>query len=283
MKVLLKYLILVISLNSVKSENLAQKDSGNFFLSNAVSEAIKDYVLRRGSYFLIKKSVSDCNIDLLDDIISQVVKELSELQLRTVIEDENHHRGIKSRQRFLTIIFTDSLMSFNNFFTKFVKVNVKYRRPYTVVFLNKIDKAEMEIVFSSFWKIFTKNVNLMMKNENGTVDLFAFAPFNRNKCGDTRPVKINEFNNNRLKWKTNDFQTKKTRNLHKCPLSIGCSLGSADPFLMTRDHSNGTVEIYGVEKDIFEEFARRLNFTPIFEVRETFPGLLYENGTATGL
>lgn len=52
---------------------------------------------------------------------------------------------------------------------------------------------------------------------------------------------------------------------------------------MARNHSNGTLEIYGIEKEIFMEFSRRLNFTPIFEPHGLFPGMLLENGTATGL
>jgi hypothetical protein len=96
------------------------------------------------------------------------------------------------------------------------------------------------------------------------------------------PMKMNSFDRERMQWEHQEFNTKKLSNLNNCPLIIGCSIGTGEPSIMAKNSSNGAAEIQGIEKDIWMEFSRQFNFQPVFEVHGQFPGLLDENGTATG-
>lgn len=51
---------------------------------------------------------------------------------------------------------------------------------------------------------------------------------------------------------------------------------------MLRNDSNGNLELYGIEKDIFDEFSKMLNFKIKVEFHGIFSGFIFENGSATG-
>lgn len=249
-------------------------------LLKAVVNIISEFYTVKGSYFHVINSVSNVNQDEFDDIITEVLKNSN---FTVQIEDVKENFRKQKNKRFSVLIFTDSVDSFMKFYSKFSSQDFKLRRFFTVIFIEEIKNSETKLMFQYFWKLFIKNVNVIMRHKNGTIDLFTFLPFNEsNKCGDTTPVKINSFDKHLMKWDSNAFHPIKSRDMHKCPLIIGCAVGTCEPSLMTRNDSNGNVEVYGIEKDIFMEFSRQLNFEAKFEIHGRSPGLLFENGSASG-
>lgn len=248
----------------------------------AVSKMVSEYYTTKGSYFhtveAIDKGVS-VNTLLYYDIITGVLRSTS---LPTEIEDVNDIENSRDRKRFSAIIFIDSTKSFRKCFGKISYKNFKFRRQFTVVSTSNIGIDEVQEIFSLFWNVSIKSVNLVRQSDNGTIELLTFFPFNEKSCGDTKPVVINTFDINQMKWKNNIFHPIKTKNLYNCTLLIGASVGTTQPNFMATFDSNGTATFSGVEFDIFVQLSKELNFNPRFEVYGNFVGLLYDNGTATG-
>jgi hypothetical protein len=251
-----------------------------FHLSKAVATIISDFYTKKGPYFHVIDSVSEASQNKFKDIVTEVLRNFN---ITVQIEDIKKEFKKQKTKRFSVLIFTDSAESFMHFYSKLSTSDFKLRRFFTIVFIEEIMSLETKSIFDLIWKKLMTNVNIIMPRSNETIDLFTFLPFNEiNKCGDTTPIKINTFDKNLMKWNNNDFHPHKTRNMQNCPLTIGCSVGSCEPSLMVRNDSNGNLEVYGIEKDIFKEFARQLNFKPTFEIHGKSPGILLANGTATG-
>lgn len=251
------------------------------FLAQSVAQIIKDFYTTKGTSFHMMIAVDGSNRHSCDDIISEVLKSVSNT-MPAAIENFTEMKKVKDRKKFSVIVFTDSLRSVENFFEKFNEEGFNFGRYFTVVLINRVNIFDVKIMFDFFWKHLIRNVNLIMTSDSGNVDLFTFLPFNHNKCGDTRPLIINDFDKDLMKWKHEIFHPSKTRNLHKCPLLVTAGVSVAEPALMTRNDSKGNVEVYGSEKDIVLELAEQLNFKPNFETFGTFPGLVFENGTSSG-
>lgn len=285
MEKLFKLLVILSLFSSFRCANFLINQLNNITqesqLSQSVFNIINEFYTLKGPYFHVINSVSDDKQEKFKDMITEVYKNV---EIANQIEDVKRNFTKQLRKRFSILIFADSLESFMNVFSKLSSSDFKFRRFLTVILIEEISLTEVETIFSLFWQKFITNVNLIVQHNNGTIDLLTFLPFNNrtNQCGDTTPVLINSFDNNLRKWKSNIFHPAKAHNMQKCPLIIGCSVGTNEPSLMARNDSKGNVEIYGIEKSIFDELSRQLNFNPKFEIKGSSPGLLFENGSASG-
>lgn len=124
-----------------------------------------------------------------------------------------------------------------------------------------------------------------MANSNKTINLYTFLPFKDSlNCDDTTPIIISTFDASKGKWSnSNNFYNRKTNDLMKCPIRIGTAAVSSEPGIMFRKLENGDIEIYGVEKDIFDEFAKKINFTTDYIPYFNGVGSVYPNGTGFGV
>jgi hypothetical protein len=250
-------------------------------LIQAVVRIVHGFYSFNGSYFHVVNAAGEENLKETNDVIDGVVK-LSSAVVQ--VEDVCGILRRQERKRYSVLVFIDSFKSFLKFLEKFSTKNFKFRRYFTVVLTREIEILEVAEIFDYFWYLSIKYVNLVMRHDSGgEIDLFTFFPFNEfNKCGDTTPVKINSFDKNTDEWKTDDFHPHKVKNLHKCPLVIGCAVGTAQPWLIDDMLPNGKVKLSGIEKDIFMEIAQHMNFRTKFEVHGKSPGSVFENGSATG-
>lgn len=268
-----------VKCNDILEKRVAQSDQ----LSKALSAIIEIFYSRKGANFHIIRAADAINKSRLDDIISDLLKNFSNSDVITSeIEDYQELKKVNGRKRFSVIIIIDSLESFNRFFAMVSHDNFKLRRFFTIVAIKRLEIYEMDSIFSSFWKMLLVNVNLIMNSDLAHINLLTFVPFNNKTCGDTSPIVINQFDMNRMEWKHEQFHVRKTRNLFGCLIRIGLAVGTSEPFTIAKNDSKGNVEVSGIEKDIFEELGKLLNFRIKFKVYGSFPGLLYENGTATG-
>lgn len=216
---------------------------------------------------------------MYDEILTGVLRTTT---LPSEIEDFKDVKNSRDSKRFSVIIFVDSIDTFNKFFERISSKNFKFRRHFTVVLTKNLELDEVGTIIKKFWKVFIKFVNIVKEDNLGTVELFTFFPFNDQKCSDTEPIVINVFDNNLMKWKNNNFQPSKTKNLYNCPLVIGGGVGTSEPNFMATFDSHGKPTFQGSEHDIFILLSEQLNFNPRFEAHGNFVGLLYDNGTATG-
>lgn len=220
--------IFLVLISSVNCDNLIyariQQRAVASHLSNAVFDIIKSFYSAQGPNFHIIKCVEASYNNELNEIITNILRQVAKSNVTTVIEDCKQLTTITGRKRFSVITFIDSIDNFMIFFRNFTSTTFKFRRFFTIVAVEKITIVEMEIIFSYIWKILITNVNIITNNHEA-VDLFTFKPFNGVKCGDTTPVKINSFNSSALRWKQKVFHPKKTRNLQKCTIKIGCAVG----------------------------------------------------------
>lgn len=251
-------------------------------LSKAIASIINDFYTAKGSYFHVIKSVHGVSQNSFNDILTSVLQDINYTEIATEIEDYAGLKKIKDRKRFSVIIFVDSIKSFDRFFSKMTYDKFKLRRYFTIVLIETLEKFELEMIIDSFWNIFVKNVNIVMASKTGDVDLFTFVPFHDKKCGDTKPVKINSFDSDQMKWNGSKIHPAKTRNLHKCQLIVGAGIGSSEPYLMVRNDSDGNSEFHGIEKKTFDQLSRSLNFKPKYEIHGNYSGQIFPNGTAIG-
>lgn len=285
MKLFLKLFIVTKLLREIYcasflEDEVKKHDEDSIFIG-AVANIVHVYYTTKSSYTNVINSVSERNQQQFKDIVTGVLKNFD---TTVQIEDVKHILKKEERKRFSVLIFIDSTDSFMKYYSKFSLQNFKFQRYFTVILVIDFNVSEIQLIFDLFWKKFIKNVNLIIRHNNGTIDLFTFLPFNEtNKCGNTTPLKINQFDKGQLKWKSDQFFPLRVRDMQKCPLIIGCAVGTGEPALMMRNDSNGNEEIYGIEKDIFMELAWQLNFEPKFEVHGTSPGIFFENGTSAGL
>lgn len=284
MKKYFKFVLISLAFGVINAETILKEitvQSSNF-LPEATSQIIKEFYSTKGSYYHTLRAVEASNKLLCDDIITDVSKNLKDFAFPTHIEDHLDLPKLIDHKRFSVVAFIDSIKSFNELLSRISSDRFKFRRHFTFVAIKSLQGHELEIIFDAMWKRFIKKVNIIMSSENGTTDLFAFSPFNEYKCGDTSPIKINTFDNDLMRWKHNVFHPAKTTNLFGCPVIIGCAVGTGEPYLMSRTKADGSEEILGIEKDIITEISKLLNFKPKFEIHGVYPGLMFENGTATG-
>lgn len=269
-----------VDCNDLLIENRKTLDKDSRF-AKSVEDVVKDFYAGKGANLNIIRAVDKLNEFWLGDIISIILKTVENSKMEVTIEDYFVVKQMKDRKRWSVFIFIDSLGSFEKFYPKLSSNSFKFRRFTTVVAIKSLSDDNVETIFKMFWKLLIKNVNLVMRNSsNDIVELFTFIPFQVGKCGDSKPKKINSFE---TKWESQAFHLRKVDNFYQCPIVIGAASGSSEPAVMGRLDSKGQVELYGVEIDIFKELGRIFNFKPMFEAHGVFPGLVFENGTATGL
>ena len=193
------------------------------------------------------------------DIISKLLKGFDKLPFE--IFDFKFTKTKTAPKPFqLAIILIESLQPLKNLFSLFVPENLNSKDFITIVTSKTLEIDKLNQIFEMAWQASVTNVSLVMTTINGSTELFTFMPFNGFKCGDTTPVKIDSFDIDCITWKTKKIHPKSVGNLQKCPVVVAASASSAEPCAIGRFDSEGNHEIFGIERDIFEELAKIFNF-----------------------
>ncbi|XP_070494669.1 glutamate receptor-like [Chironomus tepperi] len=116
------------------------------------------------------------------------------------------------------------------------------------------------------------------------MDMLTFYPFSSNGCNNIQAISINKFSHGNQSWIYDQkvFPQKFT-NFHQCPLKV--STYEYQPNVIIEKYRNGTTVIRGFDVEVIRGISRILNFDLKIDIL-TEPvawGLIYENGTATGL
>lgn len=130
-------------------------------------------------------------------------------------------------------------------------------------------------IFKAFWLRYIYNVNILCQHGD-TVSIKTFSPFQQDSCGNTTSIDLDMnsiFN----------LYPDKLKNLFKCPIKVATFF--YPPITMRETLPSGSFRYYGSEMDLAFGLAGALNFSidMTYINQSGFTGLLYENGTATGI
>ena len=265
-----------------------QLDTVNSFdkiLGLSVTEIAKNYYLKNSSHLNMIHSIKKGNhykfIDVMDTLIFTFKSDETTFQIE---DSETIHQTIDTK-RSSNMLFIDSVKSFKKILKVLNSAYFKVGKVITIISIKELTISEMEMIFSLLFKQNLVSVNILSTNIARTVNLYTFFPFkDYSNCKDTTPIIISTFDINSLKWSnSNNFYNRKTNNLMSCPIRIGAAAVSSEPGIMSRKLENGELEIYGVEKDIFDEFSTKINFTIDYVPYFNGVGSVYPNGTGFGV
>lgn len=279
---LLKFITFIILLNKTTAYKFPSLNSLSEVndLAIGLSAYIEKVYLKQQSQLTVIKSLKPESSPKFSDLFVTIIQNLRK-EYTVQIEDAATAKPLGSHRRRSNVFFIDSLESFRKILPILNYANFKMRKLFTVVSINSLTHDEMSEIFKLFNDRLIVTVNLISQDANKIVNLFTFNP-NRSllDCANTNPIKINSFDGN---WESDKFEYRKTNDMNGCPLRIGAAAVAAEPAVMHRNKSNGETELLGIEKDIFVELARRLNFTPNFIIYFESVGSIYDNGSANGV
>ncbi|XP_070496609.1 uncharacterized protein [Chironomus tepperi] len=252
-------------------------------LGLSVTEIAKDYYLKSNSYLNIVKSIKPENLNEFIDVMDTIISTLKVYEIAYQFEDtKTIHQAINTK-RSANLVFIDSVESFNRILKVLNSAYFNIGKVITIISFKELAILEMEKMFNLLFKQQLLSVNILT-NFNKTINLYTFLPFRDYlNCENTTPFIISTFDGYSGKWNSNNFYKRKASDLMKCPLRIGTAAVSSEPGIMFRKLGNGKIEIYGVEKDIFDELSVRLNFTTDYVPYFNGVGTVYPNGTGIGV
>lgn len=117
----------------------------------------------------------------------------------------------KSR-RDSTILIVSSTSEYDVFKSMFSSSLFDYRGQYLIV-LSNVSSAKLENIFVWFWENKILNVNIMIEDQNESVNVYTFNPFNTTKCGSTTPLLISQYKNGNFSSDSGQFFPDKTSDL----------------------------------------------------------------------
>lgn len=167
---------------------------------------------------------------------------------------------------------TDKTFDFTGYFTIVLTENL--RNQYDII----------TKTFEDCWQLHITNVIFLV-----TIDvqrktaIYTYFPYTQFHCESVAPVILNYFiANNSFLYATSPLFPSKTRNLHRCPLTVATF--TFIPYIFLEKYKNGTIYIDGIDGITFRVLGQRLNFTPIILVppNNEMRGKIYANGTMTG-
>lgn len=232
--------------------------------------------------------IDDCGVSETSTIhlinVNNSSENLKKLFDRFAIILENYDQALKANRlkKAFSIIFVDNFFKFMKFCE--LVTNESFRlNGYFLVVLKNESYAEMEQVFITFWNKFVFNVNVLVMNKNySEASLFTFMPFSGKICHNTKPLKINKFDENSMKWSTDVFFPKKFKNLQKCSISAGTFYNPPGTIISLTP--NGTRNIEGFEVEFLRQMGSSLNFSLDIKIYPRNVGLYFKNNkTATGI
>lgn len=246
------------------------------FLAESLSNLLSTSYIPKESNLRFVYSVKSENLNQFNDFLSTV---LTKNIHQSVILEISSLKPVRDGRR-LNIFIVDSLQSFDKIYLKLNFYKFRITKLVTVVSLKFINESEIQEIFNYFADRLMVNVNVLRPNQN-IVDLFTYFPFSKeNPCGSTKPVIINSFDQ---KWQNNHFKIHKSTNMYGCVLKIGVAALSTEPGVIVSKSLDGNNHLSGIEKEIFDEFSKRLNFKANYKIFQFQVGSVFENGTGSGV
>jgi len=253
-------------------------------LGLSIAEIGKNYYLKNQTHINIVKSIKSENLDAFFDVIDTLISTFKIENIAFQIENAKLLNATDTK-RTSNMLFIDSVESFNIFLKILNSAYFKVGKVITIISIKELTISDMKIIFDLLFKQYFVGVNILTTDSNKTVNLYTFFPFEDFlNCSNTNPIKISTFDASSGKWSnSNNFYNRKTNDLMRCSIRIGTAATSSEPGILFRKYANGEIKIYGVEKEIFDIFAIKLNFTADYIPYFNGVGSIYPNGTGFGV
>lgn len=181
---------------------------------------------------------------------------------------------IRKRQRFYNILIVDTYKSFLNIYSRISTDTFVIDGFYLMICINRLNFMEIQEISKLLWNIFVYNIDFLLVDEHNInkINLLTFIPFvkcensscgyeQKEVCGNTKPVIINQYVNGSFQLKTNHFP-EKISNLHQCPVKI-VSFNCPPMMMINYTVSNDglkTFKLFGVDGEMTNTLAAELNF-----------------------
>lgn len=149
---------------------------------------------------------------------------------------------------------------------------------YFLVIIDSCSIINSDEIFHASWGHYIHNINILCR-DNDTIAIKTFLPFQADSCGNTSSIVLSIADILR----TSDFYPDKLKNLHGCPIKVATFY--YPPITMRETLGDGSFKYTGSEMDLSFGIAGALNFSinMTYIAQGGSPGLLLENGTATGI
>lgn len=262
--------LVVFSVSFFVKEDVNVTDTNNHVAKEMIAKLIKESE-RMHVLFVYSNS------EILDYFLRS-----PDLQIAVELNTLATMSANQTRKIGATILHLEDYGEFENFFN-FIRQDYFLYDGHFMIFYDTADEKEMERIFSKFWKVHIYNVNVLSANpvNSDLVSVLTFMPFVNGSCGNTKAMRINEFNKTSMAWTTNVFFPKKFKQLNRCPLRFGCYENRPD--IIVDRIENGSKRFSGINYDIVKMLSDALNSTLKVYEYEAKVGLIYKNKTATGM
>lgn len=166
-------------------------------------------------------------------------------------------------------------------YSKIVNWDLFDRRGFYFILFTQSKEVNSSLILDTMWKKSFYNVNILIMQDDRSVELVTFFPFGDHYCREARATSINRYINNT--WERRDFFPMKFKNFHNCPIKI--SAAEAVTAFYSVEYENGTVEHLGSEVEMLKVLAATLNFSRENHYSSNLNdwGRILENGTSTGI
>lgn len=217
--------------------------------------------------------------ELLSDFIVKLSSEIH-CTAKLLIESSEKLAKLDKVKRSAAIFVMVNFESFQSLYQKWSNRSLFQRNGHFLIIFLKANREQMKAIFDLLWKVHVYNVGIIHVDNHGAVKLSTFLPF-LDGCGDTTPQVINDFDADRKAWKSLNFFPSKCRNLNGCVIKIGTF--ETAPSIIREKRNNKTVRIYGSEIATMNGIGQLMSFKPFYRFYEKDSGLIFDNGSSTGL
>lgn len=207
--------------------------------------------------------------DFKDDLMS---KRLKSIEIIWKQETALNLEGITGLRRRFVIVLAQNLLHFYKIFDYIVAEKFQLNGLYLIVLFDEAT-VDIEKIFKRFWSIQIYNVDVMKKDELGSVLINTFSPFTLKNCDDTSMVLLNEFKDGAFVKTSSSFFPNKMKNLHNCSIRVSAV-----------DTSKSSITSKGdkvIDINLINALSQSLNFNINYTYTGT-KGFFFDNGSAQG-
>lgn len=215
------------------------------------------------------------HFDFKDNFLSKSSSGLKAVNLESL----SHLKSLTGRHRKrLTILPIVNYREFQESF-KFFSTKIFHFNGFFVFVLVGGSIPEVDKIFGTLWNIQIYNILVVFEDEN-SVRVLTFWPFNTGNCNDMTPVLVNEFRDGKFVNNQTSLFRRKMRNLHNCPIRVSV-ITDTEPYIFLEKFPNGSVSFKGGDVSLVKALSEALNFKIVFNNTSDL-GKFYDHATMTG-
>lgn len=202
------------------------------------------------------------------EFYEKLIKFTSQSLLISLTRSEKTHTQI-----FLTLLVLE-----NESFMRIVNISSQNTKEKFIILLINKTFIDDEIIFRSFLRFHTYNVNLVFEDTSGTVKINSVFPFIENDCENKKSETINYYDDKKSIWKSKEIFPNKLKNMNQCPVKL--STFESSPNVKIENNL-----ISGYDIDLLQQISKIMNFTLQISVLDepVAWGFIMDNGTSGGV